>query len=232
MIRRLLLWDIDGTLLRAGGLGGWSFQEAMVDVVGRRAEHLPVMAGKTDPQIVREGLAAAGVEVTDQTVGAVLDALAARLASAADRLAEQARPCPGVPDVLARVAADPRLHSGLLTGNIAPNARLKVTAAGLAPWVDFETAAYGSDSVDRNALVPIAVQRTAQHLGVHLQPADVWVIGDTPRDLECARAEGARCLLVATGSYSSAELGTLGADDVLEDLADADAVVKLLCADL
>jgi len=134
--------------------------------------------------------------------------------------------------VLALLSEDRRILSSLLTGNIAPNALVKVAAFGLDRWLDLSVGAYGSDESDRNLLVPVALDRLASVRGVRLDPAEVWVIGDTPRDYECARVAGARCLLVATGRYGTEELARLGPDAVLEDLTDAAAVAKLLTADL
>ena len=113
--------------------------------------------------------------------------------------------------MLARLAEDPRVVSTLLTGNIDANALVKVAAFGLDRWLDLTVGAYGSDAADRNLLVPVALRRLSARRGVELAAADAWVIGDTPRDLECARVAGARCLLVATGRYGFDELAALGA---------------------
>jgi phosphoglycolate phosphatase len=122
--------------------------------------------------------------------------------------------------------------STLLTGNIVQNARAKVAAFGLDQWLDLRVGGYGSDEEDRKLLVPVVLGRLATELGVVLGPADAWVIGDTPRDLECARAAGVRCLLVATGRYTAGELKDLGADAVFDDCSDVAAVVELLTGDL
>jgi phosphoglycolate phosphatase-like HAD superfamily hydrolase len=163
-------------------------------------------------------------------VDAVLDQAATDLAAAAlaGVVARDGYACPGVADLLAAVAADETVVSTLVTGNIYLNALVKVAAFGLDKWLDTDVGAYGSDARDRNLLVPIAMARVARERGVPADLDDVWVIGDTPRDLECARAAGVRCLLVGTGRYSTEELAPLGADDVLDDLADTDAVLKLL----
>jgi phosphoglycolate phosphatase-like HAD superfamily hydrolase len=191
------------------------------------------MSGKTDPEIVGEYLSAMGLDDPD-LVAPVLrhsEALLAE-AAAAGRLAAGERVCPGTADVLARVADDPRVVSTLLTGNIEPNALVKVAAFGLDRWLDPTVGAYGSDASDRNLLVPIALRRLSHRRGVDVPAADAWVIGDTPRDLACARAAGARCLLVATGRYGVDELAALQPDAVLEDLQDGPAVVQLLTGDL
>ncbi|MBW3575836.1 MAG: HAD hydrolase-like protein, partial [Actinobacteria bacterium] len=110
----------------------------------------------------------------------------------------------------------------------AVNAATKLAALGLDRWLDLESGAYGSDDPDRPALVPVALRRAAERRGWTLSPEDVWVVGDTPRDLECARAGGARCALVATGHTTQDDLYGLGADAVFDDLSDVEAVVKLL----
>ena len=147
-------------------------------------------------------------------------------------VAEDGSACSGAPELLQALAADERLHLSVLTGNIAPNAVVKLAAFGLDKWLDLETGAYGSDSEDRQALVPVALGRLASLRGARLAPGATWVIGDTPLDYECARAAGAHCLLVATGRYALQELEGLGADAVLADLAATEAVVGLLTTGL
>jgi phosphoglycolate phosphatase len=234
VIRRLLLWDVDGTLVRAGDLGAAVFDVALEAVLGRRPPDRVRMSGKTDPQIVREYLVNMTVPETDGLVEQILRSVEVHLAAAAadGELFAGGAACPGTAAVLARLAEDGRVVSAMLTGNIAPNALIKVAAFGLDQWLDPALGAYGSDEADRNLLVPVALRRLASVRGVELAPEDAWVIGDTPRDLECARVAGARCLLVATGRYRLAELAALGPDAVLEDLADTEAVVELLTDDL
>jgi phosphoglycolate phosphatase len=234
VIRRLLLWDIDGTLLRAGDLGAAVFDTALEEVLGQRPPARIRMSGKTDPQIVRDYLAEMAIGEADGMVEAVLRRCERHLAAAAaaGRLLAGGRTCPGTPAVLERLAEDPRVTSSLLTGNTEANARVKVVAFGLDRWLDHDVGAYGSDHADRNLLVPLALHRLFERRGIDLSPGDTWVIGDTPRDLGCARAAGARCLLVATGRYRIEELSALGPDAALEDLADEEAVVKLLTGDL
>jgi phosphoglycolate phosphatase-like HAD superfamily hydrolase len=234
VIRRLLLWDVDGTLVRAGDLGAAVFDLALETVLGVRPEQRVRMSGKTDPQIVREYLEQMGFEETPARVEAILRGIEAELAAAeaAGELAASGAALPGVAAVLEAMAGDHRVVSTLLTGNVAPNALVKVAAFGLDRWLDLEVGVYGSDEADRNLLVPIAMGRMEATHDVTLDPSDVWVIGDTPRDLDCARAAGARCLLVGTGRFSAGDLELLGADAVLEDLLDVSAVIKLLTGDL
>lgn len=230
MVSRLVLWDVDGTLLRAGDVGAAVFDEAIEAVVGTRPPTRIRMSGKTDPSIVREYLGLLGVEETPGLVDSILDHLAAALAAAAGAgvLRDEGRACTGVPEVLRSLALTDGVVQTLLTGNIYPNAVVKVSAYGLDKWLDLEIGAYGSDSEDRNRLVPVALDRLADKHGAQLAAADVWVVGDTPRDLACARSAGARCLLVGTGRYTYDELSGLGADVTLPDLSDFEAVADLL----
>lgn len=228
MVARLLLWDIDGTLVRTGPLGSEVFDLAVADVLGEAPGERVAMSGKTDQLIVTEQLALLGVEPRPAVLDAVLDRLVARLAGVADRLAETGEACPGVADLLTALAGAPGVACGLLTGNLRPNARVKLAAFGLDDLVDFDLGAYGSDDIDRNALVPIALERASKVLGSEVPAGATWVIGDTPRDLECARVAGARCLLVATGGYGIDELTALGPDAALPDLSDTPAVLELL----
>jgi phosphoglycolate phosphatase len=230
--RRLLLWDIDGTLLTAGVPGAVIFGEAIEAVLGRPPEIAVNMSGKTDPQIVREYLRLMEEPEIDETVVAILRSLERHMAAHADELATTGSACPGVEELLGRLSADDRVLNSVVTGNIAPNAVIKVVAFGLDKWLDLEVGAYGSDSPERNELVPVAMGRLAEQKEIRLEPSDVWVIGDTVRDFGCAQAAGAHCLLVATGRTSLATLGALGADAVLSDLRDTEAVIKLLTGDL
>jgi phosphoglycolate phosphatase-like HAD superfamily hydrolase len=227
------LWDVDGTLIRAGDIGAAVFDTAIVAVLGVRPRERIRMSGKTDPQIVAEYLDQLGVDESDGVIDAVLAQAAKDLsaAAAAGVLNREGYACPGVGDLLEAVAGEPGVVSSLLTGNVLPNAITKLSAFGLDRWLRFDLGAYGSDSRDRNRLVPIAVDRVERRLGVRVDPDDVWVIGDTPRDWECATAAGVRCLLVGTGRFTTAELAPLGADAVLDDLGDTRAVLKLLLSE-
>lgn len=233
-MKRLVLWDVDGTLVRLGQASRHPFQVALTHVLGRELEeqfHERVeMSGKTDPQIARELLLLA--EVAEHQVGeetaAVLEHLEAELAALADRMPEDGRVLPGVAELLGGLDADPLVVQSVLTGNLAANAAVKLGAFGLDRWLDLSIGAYGSDDADRTQLVPVARGRAAQRHGVAFPPDSVWVVGDTPADLACARAGGAHCLLVATGRFARSDLEGLGADAVLEDLSDTPMVIEIL----
>jgi phosphoglycolate phosphatase len=234
MIRRLVLWDVDGTLVRAGDIGAAVFDRALSDVLGCAPVERIRMSGKTDPQIVIEYLDQMKIESSDPLMDAILSRLDAQLATAHanGELVAEGFACPGVAKVLEEISGDAQVVSSLLTGNIYPNAAAKVTAFGLDGWLELDVGAYGSDYHDRNSLVPVAVGRLEEKHGVVLRPDDVWVVGDTPLDLGCARVAGARCLLVATGRYRLEELSPLGADAVLENLSDAAQALEILLGDM
>jgi phosphoglycolate phosphatase-like HAD superfamily hydrolase len=141
-----------------------------------------------------------------------LDELARRLP------ALPTRPLPGVADLLERLGARADVALGLLTGNVAEGARLKLGSAGLASW--FGMGAFGSDHESRNALPGIALARAREHWGVEFPRDEVVVVGDTPRDVECGRLHGVRTVAVATGRFAPEVLVGVGADRVLADLSD------------
>ena len=228
---RLLLWDIDGTLIRGGGVGGRSIVEAVTTVAGRAlARDAVMMHGKTDPQIIAELFRAA--EVGDDEAASLLPSAIAEcerlLAGAEAELREKGSVIEGVVDVVSACDRIDGVRQTLLTGNLTANAAVKLAAFDLAGWFDPEVGAYGSDHADRNELVPIALERVERLRGERYAPDDVWVIGDTPGDLACARAAGVRCLLVGTGRPGWDGVRDLGADCALPDLSDVDRVVEVL----
>jgi phosphoglycolate phosphatase-like HAD superfamily hydrolase len=219
-------------LIRTDGIGSDVFDRAFVQVLGlpptaRITERIR-LGGKTDPQIALEYLELMEVQEPHRHLPQLLELLAAELAAASHLLAQSGAALPGVVDLLARLARVEGVHQTLLTGNLAANAAVKVAAFGLDGWLDLEIGAYGSDHADRRELVPIAIERTRRLRGVEVAPDDTWVIGDTARDLACARAAGAHCLLVATGGSPLSELARLDPDVLLPDLSDVAAVFDLL----
>jgi phosphoglycolate phosphatase len=232
MEERLVLWDVDGTLLRTSGIGQQAFYLAAEHVLGRPLDDRNAvrMSGKTDPLIALEILTLAGLEDEEarRLLPEVVTRLEAELEQARDLVRDQGHVLPGVEAVLEKLHDDPGVVLSVLTGNTAANAAVKLQAFGLERWLDVDVGAFGSDDHDREQLVPVALDRLRRLRGRDLFPGQVWVVGDTPRDLACARAGGARCLLVATGRFELEELEGLGADDVRADLTDTAAVVDLL----
>ena len=225
---RLVLWDVDGTLIHTDGIGAAAFDRALEQVLGVAPASRIRMSGKTDPQIALEYLRLMAIDDPEGRLPDVVAALEAHIAAVAALLAEKGAPHPGVPELLARLAAEDGVHQTLLTGNTMANAMVKVAAFGLQDWVDVEIGAYGSDHADRTRLVPIAWERARRLRGIDAGPAETWVVGDTANDLACARAAGARCLLVATGGTSYEGLAALEPDEVVPDLAATDDVLKIL----
>jgi len=227
-----LLFDIDGTLTDTAGAGKAALGPAMIDVYGETG---PIETfdfhGRTDPEIVRGLLTAVGWE--DSAMDAGLPALwpiyLSRLADALDEIGNRARPLAGVLDLLDRLATDTRFACGLVTGNLEEGARLKLQAAGCAGR--FEFGGFGSDAEHRADLPPVALARASARFGRTFGADEAVVIGDTPADIECARASGARVLAVATGRHSVSELAAHAPDAVIPDLTEADQVMEFLLND-
>jgi phosphoglycolate phosphatase len=226
--RHLVLFDIDGTLVLTGQAGLRAMNRACADVLGADASLSGVpVAGRTDWIILDDVLRMHG-RVLDQ---ALMSDLRARYV---EHLREEIeRPgkgvkavMPGIRELLDALAARPDVALGLLTGNFAEGARIKLEHFDL--WRYFPCGAFGDDASDRNALVPVAIDR-ARACGVaDAHPRDVVVIGDTPHDVACAQAVGARAVAVATGSYSVEQLQATGADVVFPDLSDTAAFLRLV----
>lgn len=226
--RNVLLWDIDGTLLRTPGVGVKAFARALETVTGKPMARVAYdFGGKTDPLIARDLLEAVGVD-DDDAVALLLAEVERNYDEFADDLRASIVTLPGAADLLDRCAELQAVQS-VVTGNIRHAARRKLEAAGFDHRLDLERGGYGSDHHDRTELVRIALSRLAARDDVgEIDPSTVWIIGDTPRDAACARGAGVRCLLVATGTYSVDALSDLGADHVLADLADVEGVLHIL----
>jgi len=220
--RKLVLFDIDGTLLLSAGAG----RRAILAALG---EYLPDLSrlegirfdGKTDPQIVGELLHAAGDrEPHEETkVAAVLQRYVAHLEMELAVHGHRSRLMPGIPALLDALEEETEVLLGLLTGNVAAGAQMKLRAAGLDPG-RFVVGAFGSDHARRGELPPIAARRAEPHFGRVPTGAEVVIIGDTPADVSCAACISARTVAVATGGYSVAELEASGAHVVCADFSD------------
>ena len=234
---RVILWDIDGTLLRSVRAGAFKdytipVLESVFGTAGRLAE-LSV-SGMTDLQIVGEALAAEGF-TAEQVRGRVRELRDCYLTELERAVANTgAGPLfellPGAREALAAVGAHPRYRSALLTGNIEPAARLKMRLFGLE---DFFTlpGAFGDDSHDRRDLPALADERIRRRTGLDLRPSQYIVIGDTPNDIACARHFGARVVGVGTGRINSvATLAPHSPDALLPDLSDTALLLRTLDA--
>lgn len=225
----LLLFDIDGTLLNANGVGRQAVESALAELVGVEVSTEGItFSGKTDQQIIREVLTLSGVEA-HWLADRFPDAMAAYERVASLMLKPEAVDAlPGAVSLVGHLAQETSLQLALLTGNIRPMAYLKVAAIGLDTHFPF--GAFGCDSEDRNALPAVAVERAVAHSGRQFGAQEVVVIGDTPRDIDCARAYGARCIVVPTGRFSREVLEAHGPDVLLDDLEDVASFVEALGA--
>jgi phosphoglycolate phosphatase-like HAD superfamily hydrolase len=225
---RLLLWDVDGTLVTARGAGRRALGQALREVYGTAgALETYDFRGKTDLRIVLDLLGGAGVP--EAAVRARLDACFEVYVRALDHITDGGRHVdvlPGVADVIAALAARPDTLVGLLTGNIEPGARVKLAATGL--WPAFRVGAFGSDDVDRRRLPAIAAARARALLGREFPFERITIIGDTPLDVDCARCCGATAVAVATGFHPAAELAACAPDLLFDDFADVLGAVEAL----
>jgi len=232
-MRRLVLFDIDGTLLDADGAGKRAVHDALVEVFGTTG---PIdrysFAGRTDPQIARTLMTADGMARDD--VDARLDELWRSYVGKLRREIEGAevRPLPGVPELLARVEeAGGEVVMGLLTGNIREGARIKVEAAGLG-WERFRVGAFGSDHADRPELPAVAVRRAREQTGVEYGGKEIVILGDTPFDITCGAHLGVRTIAVATGRHSAEDLASHAPDHLFPDFRDTAAVWDAITAEM
>ena len=230
---RVLLWDLDGTLVRGRRSGAFKdYTVPMLETVFGTAGclHDLVVNGMTDLQIVEEALRSEGItrEHINSRRDELLTCYMDEMKRATGNGLQTLEAMPGAREVLKAVNEHPRYASALLTGNIEQAARLKVELTGLDGFFPLP-GAFGNESFDRRDLPAIAAQRINEHLGAELQPEQFIVIGDTPNDIACARHFGARVVAVATGRVHSAdELRAHEPDALLPDLLDAELLMKTL----
>ncbi len=235
-IYRLVLWNIDLTLVDVGRVSRQAYADAFQRVTGRPLVALPQTAGRTDSEIFFEALA-----VNDASSGGVPDPadpgsqellgrytreLAISFGSRLDLLSTQGRALPGAKEAVAAVAGLPGVIQSVLTGTIRPNATAKLRAFGMDGFFDFEIGGYGSEIYPKGAQLLSSRGRAAEKYGADIGPGATVYIADSTRDVEVAALGGARCVAVASGRSSAGELREAGADLVLDDLADTGAVVR------
>jgi len=225
---RLYLFDVDGTLLSARGLGRAALAHALARVFGvAGALDGYDLRGKTDPRIVHDVLGAAGIPraAIEARAAECFDVYVRELdALLGDGSAVQLMP--GVRALVDSLAARAGAVVGLLTGNIEAGARLKLRPTGLLPR--FRVGAFGSDDMDRRRLPPIARARARELVGHDFDFDRVTIIGDTPHDVDCARACGAVAVAVATGQYAMEELAACAPDLLFGDFSDVDGALAAL----
>jgi phosphoglycolate phosphatase-like HAD superfamily hydrolase len=227
MTRCVCLFDVDGTLVTTGGAGRAAFEAALVEdfALGSLQGNV-AMSGRTDRAIAADLFAVHGVADSaanwDRLRAAYLSRLPASLAERPGRV------LPGVAELLARLAGLPHVALGLLTGNIADGARLKLGHFDL--FRHFAFGAFGDVHLDRDSVAREALDLVRRQFGDDQTAECVWVVGDTPLDVQCARSIGARVVAVATGVHSIDELMACEPDHAVRDLGDVAALANLLAA--
>jgi phosphoglycolate phosphatase len=227
---RLVLWDVDHTLLNAGGLSSHLYGVAFRRIFGRELETVAPMAGRTDRAIILDTLTRAGVPEPDNHLCDFAAELGRQAPEFGRRVGERGRALPGAADALRALAAD---HHGavvqsVLTGNLRPLAEVKLGALDLTQYLDLDIGAYGDVHEVRAELVHVARGRAAAAYGVTFPGEKTVIVGDTPYDVGAAVATGARAIGVATGATPARELAAAGASAVLADLTDTAAVVAAI----
>jgi len=221
---RLVLFDIDATLIDSGGAGSRSLNKAFQELFSLEHAFSGIsMAGKTDIAIIKECLSKHNMSIdghVDAVAGTYLKHLQKEIQN------DRKKVNPGVRELLDHLSAKENVGLGLLTGNLEQGARIKLGSFNLNRY--FSTGAFGSDDEDRNNLLPVAVKRFEALFRQTIETDDCIIVGDTPRDIACAHIYHALCIGVATGPYSIEELLEAGADYVLRDLSDRAALLRFL----
>jgi phosphoglycolate phosphatase-like HAD superfamily hydrolase len=224
VVKTLLLFDIDGTLVLTGGAGIRGMLLAFEEVFGTpaRADEIS-MAGRTDAWVVEALAAAHAVSPSESDVRQFRDAYLRHLPVEIQKPGPRKGIMPGIRALLDALAVRPDAHLALLTGNYERSARAKLEYFDL--WRYFVGGAFGDHAVDRNQLFHQARQSVVAHGGPDVAASRTIVVGDTPYDIACAQYGGGRSIGVATGGHSSDELRAAGADSVFEDLSDTPTVI-------
>lgn len=213
----VILWDIDGTLIRSGGAGKDAMEGALLEAFNLAVVQGEVpYSGRTDRAIARDLLRVHGIDPSDANQTKLQEAYLARLPGSLSR--SEGNVLPGVLQALAELKPRTDVLNGLLTGNIRRGARVKLGHFGL--WEHFACGGFGDEHFDRDDVARMAYREVCSHRGCDVDPTDIWVIGDTPLDVRCARAIGAKAVAVATGWHPVEELATCQPDLCFPDLSD------------
>ena len=225
MQKRLLLFDIDGTLIHSGGAGMEALKRALKErfKIDDDLEDIEI-AGMTDSGIVISILEKHKIPTTRENIAAFLDSYVHFLSKELPR--RKGKLLPGVLDLLKKLKGRKNVVLGLLTGNLSRGAELKLDHYGV--WHFFEFGAFADDHHDRNELGAFARARAKEKHGREFSAEEIDVIGDTPRDIACGKALGARTIAVATGSWSREKLAEYNPDYLIDDLSDVDRLIHQL----
>ena len=219
----ICLFDIDGTLLHSGGAGKAALENAFTDEFKIPLRHYVPYAGRTDRAIIRDLFRSHGIDDTPEATTRLLSCYLARLPGTLHSC--QGRVLPGIHYLLDWLRDDGGFRIGLLTGNVRAGARAKLGNFGL--FDRFAFGGFGDHHFDRDDVAREALSSVREHVGADCASDRVWVIGDTPLDVKCARAIGARAVAVATGLHTVEQLAAAQPDLVLPDLSDSKPLVSL-----
>ncbi|MDI6800805.1 MAG: HAD family hydrolase [Thermodesulfovibrionales bacterium] len=223
---KLILFDIDGTLIDSGEAGSRSLNLAFRELFSIDNAFKGIsMAGKTDTQIMKEGLSVHNIPDTNGMLPRVVNTYLKNLMVEINNDRKHIKT--GVTDILDALSRGKNgYYLGLLTGNIEKGARIKLDPFALNSYFPF--GAFGSDDEDRNKLLPVAVKRFEALYRGRIDYNNCIIVGDTPRDVYCSKPYGAACIAVATGPYPRESLLNAKADAVLDDMSDTDAFLNIL----
>jgi phosphoglycolate phosphatase len=226
MADSLILWDIDGTLVSMDRAGERALLIAIKELYARDlGANLPVdLRGRTDTSIIRDLLGFLEVEGTPEEQMRLRTTYLSLMPTTMP--AGKARVLTGIHEALEAIHAHPEIHQALLTGNLKAGAELKLSFLGL--WKYFEFGAFADDSHLRDELGPFALARAKEKLGITFPPERVWIIGDTPHDIACGKAIGAKTIAVATGAFTVEELSALKPTHTFKDLSDTQALLSVI----
>jgi len=222
---KYILFDIDGTLISTGGAGVRALNYAFKDEfpIDNAFSGLS-LAGKTDLQIIKLALQRYEIPFSDEILSRLIGNYLSHLRVEINNNGRHLKP--GVMDLLEKLRLRDDIRLGLLTGNLEPGARIKLNVFGLNEY--FPTGAFGSDSEDRNRLLPFAVQRYRRLYNEDIGYKECIIVGDTPRDIFCAKPYGARSIAIATGPYPKDALRMAEPDLLLDDMSDIEAFLDFI----
>ncbi|MGH3839495.1 MAG: HAD family hydrolase [Pseudonocardiaceae bacterium] len=224
----LVLWDIDHTLIETRGVGRAIYERAFPAATGKPLRQLAEVAGRTELVIMHDTLQLHDVEPSEQMMRHLAAALVQSHEEARAELAATGRVLPGAQETLAALAADPRVHQAVLSGNLRDVSRIKLEVFGLDSYLDLASSAYGDDHTKRPELVTIAQQRATERTAATFDKQHTVLIGDTPHDVEAALTAGVRIIAVASGKSDETELALAGAPVIVSDLTHTATVVQLV----
>jgi phosphoglycolate phosphatase-like HAD superfamily hydrolase len=228
----LVLWDIDHTLIETRGVGQAIYERVFPAVTGKSLRELAEVAGRTELVIMHDTLQLHDVEPTEEMMRRLAAALVQGHEDARQELAITGRALPGAKKTLAALAADPRVHQAVLSGNLRDVSRIKLEVFGLDSYLDLASSAYGDDHTERPELVTIAQRRATEQTAATFDNQHTVLIGDTPKDVEAAITAGVRVIGVASGKSDESELMEAGAPFTVSDLTHTATVVRLVTGSL